>query len=85
MLLGRVEVDGKDISNRVQSVKFERKVTGASHLTLGIVLYGDDLLDLEIPDSEVRVNATVVRGPDDIIEATAIGDAAKKYVKAAGG
>jgi hypothetical protein len=77
----KIEVDGVDISNRVQSANIALNADGSHVLTLGIALYGDDAIDLELPEVDV-VSAVVLEGVKrtDIVAA---GDRARRYVEAA--
>ena len=78
-LRGKVELDGVDVSNRITALTFRRNQDGSNVLTLDAVIHGEDALLLDIPDEDLVVNAKVVRN-GEVIEATAIGHAAKKYL-----
>lgn len=57
----RVEINGVDISSRVTAVTFRHDGTGVASITLDMPIYGDDVIDMEAPDSELRIVATDLR------------------------
>lgn len=79
---GHVEVDGIDISSRITALKFTRDASGANLLDLRLVLYGEDVLDLVLPDDAVDVTAQVIEASGRVREARSAGDEARPYLLA---
>jgi hypothetical protein len=81
-LVGHVEIDGRDISHRVQTLRLRRSHDGCTVLHLGLVLYDNDVVDLELPDEVLTsARATIIKD-GELIEVTAVGDYAKKLAAA---
>lgn len=81
VLVGHVYVDGIDIASRVTAVRFDRDRDGGCVLDLRLVLYGDDILDLDLPDDVVDVTAHVIEA-GRVHEVRAAGDEARPYLLA---
>lgn len=54
-MVGRVEIDGLDVSRRITNVAFSGDAYGEVLLVLTTVLHDDDVVEIEVPNDDVEV------------------------------